>query len=322
METLDETNRQPLQNASQPLRLLIVDDSKSDAGLLLRALRAEGFEAAYQVVDSAAAMRAALKRQEWDVITSDHAMPQFSGPDALAPALELRPNVPFIIVSGEIDLNLAVSLIKGGAQDYVQKAELARLVPVIERVLHDGELRRKQQSVERALQVSETRYRRLFETAQDGILIVDADTGQIDDVNPFLMDLVGFSRKEYLGKKLWEIGAFKDSEASKAAFFELQAKGYIRYENIPLHTCAGNSVDVEFVSNVYVVDHKRVIQCNIRTSPHADKPKRKPANSMPNWSSGCTRARPKSRRSTMSWGRSTIPFPTICEPPCAGLPAW
>src|SRR5487761_39804 len=264
MEILDEPIINLGQNVTQPLRLLIVDDSKSDAELLLRTLHTGGFEAAYEVVDSSAAMRAALERQEWDVITSDHAMPQFSGPAALALAQELRPGVPFIIVSGEIDLNLAVSLIKWGAQDYVQKAELAKLVPVMKRVLHDAEARRKQESGEQALQVSETRYRRLFETAQDGILIVDADTGQIDDVNPFLMDLVGFSRKEYLGKKLWEIGAFKDSEASKSAFLELQSKGYIRYENIPLHTCCGGSVDVEFVSNVYVVDHKRVIQCNIR----------------------------------------------------------
>src|SRR5487761_1391625 len=264
MEILDEPIINLGQNVTQPLRLLIVDDSKSDAELLLRTLHTGGFEAAYEVVDSSAAMRAALERQEWDVITSDHAMPQFSGPAALALAQELRPGVPFIIVSGEIDLNLAVSLIKWGAQDYVQKAELAKLVPVMKRVLHDAEARRKQESGEQALQVSETRYRRLFETAQDGILIVDADTGQIDDGNPFLMDLVGFSRKEYLGKKLWEIGAFKDSEASKSAFLELQSKGYIRYENIPLHTCCGGSVDVEFVSNVYVVDHKRVIQCNNR----------------------------------------------------------
>src|ERR1700694_2572541 len=114
---------------SQPLHLLIVDDSKIDADLLLRALRDGGFEVTYQVVDTSAAMRAALERQEWDVITSDHAMPQFSGPAALALAQELGPKVPFIIVSGEIDLNLAVSLIKGGAQDYVQKDELARLVP-------------------------------------------------------------------------------------------------------------------------------------------------------------------------------------------------
>ena len=84
------------------------------------------------------------------------------------------------------------------------------------------------------LQNSETRYRRLFEAARDGILLLNADTGKITDVNPFMMELLGYSRDEFLGKDLSEIGLFKDQEASKAAFLELQEKGYIRYEDLPL----------------------------------------------------------------------------------------
>jgi PAS domain S-box-containing protein len=117
---------------------------------------------------------------------------------------------------------------------------------------------------EAALQASETRYRRLFEAAQDGIFILDADTGQIADVNPFLIKMLGYSREEFVGKKLWEMGPFKNIEASKAAFAELQHSGYIRYEDLPLETSDGQHIDVEFVSNVYLVDHKKVIQCNIR----------------------------------------------------------
>jgi len=117
---------------------------------------------------------------------------------------------------------------------------------------------------ETKLQASETRYRRLFETAQDGILILDADTGQINDVNPFLVDMLGYTPAEFLGKKLWEIGAFKDTEASKAAFAELQRKGYVRYEDLPLATRDRREIAVEFVSNVYPVNHHNVIQCNIR----------------------------------------------------------
>ena len=252
------------QAVNLKLRLLIVEDSRNDVDLVLRALLRGGFEVVYEVVDSPASMRLALEGQPWDVIISDQAMPYFSGPAALALSRELRPLVPFIIVSGEIDLNLAVSLMKDGALDFVHKSELARLVPVINRVLNNVNIQHQRQVAERALQVSESRYRRLFETAQDGILIVDAETGQIDDVNPFLMDLVGYSREEYLGKKLWEVGGFKDSAASKAAFLELRGKGYIRFEDIPLHTRAGGCVDVEFVSNVYMVDDKKVIQCNVR----------------------------------------------------------
>ncbi len=115
-----------------------------------------------------------------------------------------------------------------------------------------------------ALADSESRYRRLFETAQDGILILNAKTGLISDVNPFLVKLLDYSREEFLGKALWQIGLFKDIEASKAAFRELQDKKYVRYEDLPLKTKGGRPINVEFVSNVYGVNGKKVIQCNIR----------------------------------------------------------
>ncbi|MFH0976853.1 MAG: response regulator [Spirochaetota bacterium] len=118
--------------------------------------------------------------------------------------------------------------------------------------------------VDEALEISEIRYRRLFETARDGILILDALTGQISDVNPFLVEMLGYTRENFLGKKLWEIGAIKDKEASRATFSELQYKGYVRYEDLPLETKDGRLINVEFVSNSYLVEHQKVIQCNIR----------------------------------------------------------
>jgi PAS domain S-box-containing protein len=114
------------------------------------------------------------------------------------------------------------------------------------------------------LEASETRYRRLFEAAKDGILILDADTGKIVDVNPFLEALTGYTRSEFLGKHLWQIGPFKDITASRVSFAELQAKEYVRYEDLPLEARDGRKIDVEFVSNVYRVDGQSVIQCNIR----------------------------------------------------------
>jgi formate hydrogenlyase transcriptional activator len=122
----------------------------------------------------------------------------------------------------------------------------------------------ERKKMEEELKVSEARYRRLFEAAQDGILILDAETGQIVDVNPFLSDLLGYSPEEILGKKLWEIGAFRDIEASKATSLELKSKGYVRYHDLPLETKEGRSIAVEFVSNVYLVNNYKVIQCNIR----------------------------------------------------------
>ena len=115
-----------------------------------------------------------------------------------------------------------------------------------------------------ALQESELRYRRLFETAKDGILILDAESGQITDVNPYLADMLGYTHNEMLGKALWEIGQFKDVAESQIAFRQLQNNEYIRYENLPLETEGGQKRHVEFVSNVYLVAGKRVIQCNVR----------------------------------------------------------
>jgi diguanylate cyclase (GGDEF)-like protein/PAS domain S-box-containing protein len=115
-----------------------------------------------------------------------------------------------------------------------------------------------------SLQESEIRYRRLFEAAQDGILILDAETGAITDVNPFMVNMLGYSREEFITKRLWEVGAFQDIEASKEAFEVLQKDGYIRYKDLPLKAKDGRLIQVEFVSNVYLAGGDRVIQCNIR----------------------------------------------------------
>src|ERR1700677_3900907 len=101
---------------------------------------------------------------------------------------------------------------------------------------------RTEQAEARSVQAileSELRYRRLFETAQDGIPILDADTGQVVDANPFMKDLLGYSQEEFLGRKLWEIGPFKGTDASKIAFAELQYTDRIRYEGLPLETKDG-----------------------------------------------------------------------------------
>jgi PAS domain S-box-containing protein len=118
--------------------------------------------------------------------------------------------------------------------------------------------------IEKRLLESELRYRRLFETSQDGILLLDATTGKITDVNPYLEQMLGYSHKEFLGKRLWEIGPFKDIKASQGAFHELQNIGFIRYENLPLETKNRNQISVEFISNVYSIRDYKVIQCNIR----------------------------------------------------------
>jgi PAS domain S-box-containing protein len=122
----------------------------------------------------------------------------------------------------------------------------------------------EQKQAEQKLKASENRYRRLFESAKDGILILNAETAQILDVNPFLVEMLGYSHTEFLGKKLWEVGSFKDIVDCQSAFLELQKNQTIRYEDLPLETADGRRINVEFISSVYFVDDHKLIQCSIR----------------------------------------------------------
>ena len=126
------------------------------------------------------------------------------------------------------------------------------------------ELAEQAKNAETAMRNSETRYRRLFESATDGILILDANTGKITDANSCVGGLMETESRELLGKELWEIGLVSDKSASEGAVRELQEKGYIRYENLPLETIRGRRVEVEVVANCYRENHHSVIQCNVR----------------------------------------------------------
>ncbi len=117
---------------------------------------------------------------------------------------------------------------------------------------------------EQAIRASELKYRKLFETAQDGILILDAHTGRINEVNPFLLKLLGFTHEEVVGRFIWELSPFGDIVSNQEKLMQLQKDGYVRYENLPLLTKDGRMIAVEFVSNVYSTGERHVIQCNIR----------------------------------------------------------
>ena len=120
------------------------------------------------------------------------------------------------------------------------------------------------QSKEKNLQHSETNYRNFFESAKEGILIIDFEDGKIRDVNSFLVQLLGYSKEQFLEKKIWDIGLFKDIIDNKDKFSELKQKEFIRYENLPIETSAGQKINVEFVSNIYSMNNQKFIQCFIR----------------------------------------------------------
>jgi len=118
--------------------------------------------------------------------------------------------------------------------------------------------------LDKKLKESEMRYRRLFETAKDGILILDFETGEILEANPFIVNIIDQPLAEVEGKKLWEIGLFCNKEESEQAFIDLKTNGYIRFEDMPIKRRNGSVVEVEFISNVYLENEYKVIQCNIR----------------------------------------------------------
>ena len=134
-----------------PLRVLIAEDSEDDARLLLRELQRAGFDPAYERVDSAPSMQAALDRQAWDLVIGDYSMPAFSGPAALALLRACDLDTPFIFVSGTIGEDVAVEAMKAGAQDFLTKGNLRRLIPAIERELRDADVRRERRRAQTAL---------------------------------------------------------------------------------------------------------------------------------------------------------------------------
>jgi len=185
--------------------------------------------------------------------------------------IEPRGHLPVLVITAQPDHKLRA--LKAGAKDFISKPfdlteVLIRVYNLLEvRLLRlDAESRTElvMEQSELAIRASEIRYRRLFETAPDGILILDADTGQVVDANPFMKNLLGYSQTEFLGRKLWEVGPFKGVSAAKITFAELQHKDRIRYEVLPLETKDGQLVEVEFTSNAFLANQKQLIQCNIR----------------------------------------------------------
>jgi response regulator RpfG family c-di-GMP phosphodiesterase len=137
------------------LGVLIVEDSADDAELLVRELRQGGFEPVWERVETAEAMRAALAGRTWDLVVSDHALPQFGSRGALQVLQASGGDVPFVIVSGTLGEERAVEAMKAGASDYLIKGRLTRLVPIVERELADVQERRARRAAEHALRESE-----------------------------------------------------------------------------------------------------------------------------------------------------------------------
>ena len=185
-----------------PLRVLIAEDSVRDAELVVLTLEGEGFAVAWEAVASPEALAAALDQQPWDIILSDASMPGFSATAALALVKERGLDIPFIIVSGSITEEAASAAMRLGAQDFLSKQNLARLAPAVQRELDEAAVRRQRRQALAELRESEARYRRIVETAQEGIWQLDAEN-RTTFVNPRMAEMLGYSVAEMQGKPLW-----------------------------------------------------------------------------------------------------------------------
>ncbi len=213
----------------RPLRALIVEDSEDDALLLLKELQRAGFEPIHERVETPEAFTKALETERWDIIIADFVMPRFSGLEALRIVNEMNQDAPFIVLSGLIREDEAVEAMRAGAKDFIVKGKWARLIPAVERELHDADERRKQRRTEAALLESETRYRSIFEHSADGMSISrpDPKSGKwrIIDCNAAFVGMSGRIREELLAST--DVRDFQEDgdgpgESGKPTVFDVQ----------------------------------------------------------------------------------------------------
>ena len=243
------------------ISVLCVDDDAAHLSLEKQWLEEPGAITVTTALSAPEALRV-MKTSRFDAVVSDYQMPGMDGIELLKEVRRVTPALPFILFTGTGREDVVIEAFNNGVDFYLRKtgdpdSQFARLKDTVKKAVKRG-------AVWKAFHDSETRYRQLFETAQDGILILDAESGEIRDANPFLLALLGYTIDDLRGKKLWEIGFIKDKAMAEQAAAVLKSTGYIRYEDLPLATKDGRVIEVEFVSNVYLVDNEKVIQCNIR----------------------------------------------------------
>ncbi|MCD4664650.1 MAG: response regulator, partial [Bacteroidales bacterium] len=199
---------------SKSLNLLIIEDSEIDALIIVKALKQGGYVPKWERVDTEKEMRAALEKQEWDLIISDYSMPDFNGLEALKIFKEYNIDIPFILISGVIEEEFAVDAMVSGAHDYIMKDKLFKLLPTVERELRDAKIRRDQKKTAQALKESEQELTAIFNGARDGIALLDK-TGKILRINKYIVEIGGYAEEEFVGKRFSALKMFSLKNMSK-----------------------------------------------------------------------------------------------------------
>lgn len=240
-----------------PLNVLIIEDSSSDAELAVRQLRKE-FNVSADVVDTRKGAVERLRSQPYDVVLADYQLPGWTGVEVLELLKNEGLEIPVILVTGAMGEETAADCIRRGVADYVLKNRLVRLPQAVRKALEDRALRADRQRAEEALRASEVRYRRLFETAQNGILLLNATTEKIIDANPAALRLLENTPDRVLGKKLWELDAFSRGGTPAGTIHDLGEA------EVSLLPASGGRIDVEISAVMCHIGDRPVIQCSLR----------------------------------------------------------
>jgi PAS domain S-box-containing protein len=231
-----------------PLHVLLVEDSESDAALVVQELQRCGFKLDFVRVDTETAMTAALADPLWQVVITDYSMPRFSGLSAIALVKKSGLDLPVIVVSGAIGEETAVAAMKAGASDYLMKGNLARLGPAIQRELREAEDRRARRQAEEKLRFTQFS----VDHASEAIFWIRPDSS-ISDVNEALCLMLGYTREELQGLKIYEIDSSTSTDTQPGFWRELRERGSMTHESA-LRAKSGRMVPVEINVNYMVID--------------------------------------------------------------------
>jgi PAS domain S-box-containing protein len=266
----------PTINSNLNLRLmdniLLVEDEPVSALAVSKELKNYGYNVTHVINGKRAIEAVRNDKYSFDLILMDIELGEIPDGTEIARLILKEQDIPLLFFTSHTENEIADKTEGINFYGYVDKnSGIAVLDASIKMAfrLHENYQNLKSQKIElelkkKDLQIYEKRYRRLFESAKDGILILNADNGMIVDVNPFLINKLGYSKEQFLSKHIWDISTSDNINYSKQMFKELQDKEYVRYEDLPLLASDGKLLRVEFVSNVYLVDNERVIQCNVR----------------------------------------------------------
>ncbi|MBN1865656.1 response regulator [Candidatus Sumerlaeota bacterium] len=242
---------------SVPLKVLIVEDSPDDAALAKIRLRRGGYLPAVTRVETPDSFREALKRRDWDLVIADYALPHFTGLDALEIFRSADLDVPFIIVSGTIGEEIAVSAMRAGAHDYIMKDNLARLCPAVDRELREARTRREVRRQEEALRESERRFRSLFESNHSVMLLIVPDSGAIADANPAACAFYGYDLDTLKTMNIADINTLPREEVfARMREARSRNRGYFHF---PHRLASGEVRDVEVYSGPIQIESGRYL---------------------------------------------------------------